>query len=277
MTLDIPPPEPSSVAAFVDERGRQAAFEELGAEVDAGRGPIDSRLEKRQARRERLRLLIRRPGFVIGTVILVWWIICAIGGDAITPYNPITSFSTPSQPPSTEHWMGTDTLGRDVLSRVMAGARDVLIAAPIAAIISVTLGTIIGLVMGYYRGWVDEVTSRLVEALLSIPLILVALLVVTSLGSSKATVIGTVAILFTPIVARTVRAAVLAESQLDYVTSARLRGRVGHLRDDAGDPAQHQRGRSSSSSQCASATPCSRSPRCRSSAPASSHRRPTGA
>ncbi len=227
MTLDIPPPEPSSVAAFVDERAATAAFEELGEEVDAGRGPLDSRLEKRQARRERLRLLIRRPGFVIGTVILVWWIICAIGGDAITPYNPITSFSTPSQPPSTEHWMGTDALGRDVLSRVMAGARDVLIAAPIAAIIGVTLGTIIGLVMGYYRGWVDEVTSRLVEALLSIPLILVALLVVTSLGSSKATVIGTVAILFTPIVARTVRAAVLAESQLDYVTSARLRGESG--------------------------------------------------
>ena len=213
---------PSSTSA-----AEAAAFEELGAEVDAGRAPLDSRLEKRQARRERLRLLIRRPGFIIGTVILVWWIVCAIGGDAITPYNPITSFSTPSQPPSAEHWMGTDALGRDVLSRVMAGARDVLIAAPIAAVIGVTLGTMVGLLMGYYRGWVDEVTSRLVEALLSIPLILVALLVVTSLGSSRATVIGTVAILFIPIVARTVRAAVLAESQLDYVTSARLRGESG--------------------------------------------------
>ncbi len=157
----------------------------------------------------------------------MWWIVCAIGGDAITPYNPINSFSTPSQPPSAEHWMGTDALGRDVLSRVMAGARDVLIAAPIAAVIGVTVGTMVGLLMGYYRGWVDEVTSRLVEALLSIPLILVALLVVTSLGSSRATVIGTVAILFIPIVARTVRAAVLAESQLDYVTSARLRGESG--------------------------------------------------
>jgi len=114
-----------------------------------------------------------------------------------------------------------------VLSRVMAGARDVLIAAPIAAILSVAAGAMLGLLMGYYRGWVDEVISRIIEALLSIPVILVALLITASLGSSRIVVIGTVAVLFTPIVTRTVRAAVLSESQLDYVTSARLRGESG--------------------------------------------------
>ena len=81
--------------------------------------------------------------------------------------------------------------------------------------------------MGYYRGWVDEVLSRFIEALLSIPVILVALLIVSTLGPSRAVVILTVAVLFTPIVTRTVRAAVLAEAQLDYVTSARLRGESG--------------------------------------------------
>ena len=78
--------------------------------------------------------------------------------------------------------MGTDQLGRDVLSRVMAGARDVLIVAPIAAILSVIAGTLLGLLMGYYRGWVDEVLSRLIEALLSIPVVLMALLITATLG-----------------------------------------------------------------------------------------------
>ena len=227
MALNMPPPDASSASAFVDERAEAAALEELGAEVDGGQGPIDVRAEKRQARKERLRLLIRRPGFVVGTLILLFWIVCAVFGNRITPYDPINGFSTPSSMPSSEHWFGTDTLGRDVLSRVMAGARDVLIAAPVAAVVSVAVGTLIGLVMGYYRGGVDEVISRLIETLLSIPVILLALLVVVSLGSSKLVVIGTVSVLFIPIVARTVRAAVLAEAQLDYVTSARLRGESG--------------------------------------------------
>ena len=100
MTLDLPPPEADSAAAFVDERAVEAAFDEIGAEVDAGAAPIDSRAEKRQARRERLRLLLRRPGFVIGTVIILVWTVCAIGGDRITPYNPISDFFIPSRPPS---------------------------------------------------------------------------------------------------------------------------------------------------------------------------------
>jgi len=123
--------------------------------------------------------------------------------------------------------MGTDTIGRDVLSRVMAGSRDVLIAAPIAAIVSVIAGTLLGLVMGYYRGWVDEILGRVIEALLSIPVILVAVLILATLGSSRFVVVMTVAVLFTPIVTRTIRAAVLSEAQLDYVTSAKLRGESG--------------------------------------------------
>jgi peptide/nickel transport system permease protein len=109
----------------------------------------------------------------------------------------------------------------------MAGARDVLIAAPIAAVMSVALGSLIGIVMGFYRGLTDEVISRFIEALLSIPVVLIALLIISVLGASRMVVIGTVAVLFTPIVARTVRAATLAEGQLDYVTAARLRGESG--------------------------------------------------
>lgn len=188
---------------------------------------FDARGEKRLARRERLRLLVRRPGFIVGSLILLFWLVCAIGGDNITPFDPINDFGVSSQAPSADHLFGTDQLGRDVLSRVMAGARDVLVAAPIAAVLSVALGAMLGVIMGYYRGWVDEVLSRIIEALLSIPVVLVALLIISVLGASGIIVIGTVAVLFTPIVARTVRAATLAEAQLDYVTAARLRGESG--------------------------------------------------
>ncbi len=123
--------------------------------------------------------------------------------------------------------MGTDRLGRDVLSRVMVGSRDVLIVAPLAALLGVTAGTLLGLVMGYYRGTVDDVLSRLVEAFLALPVVLVALLTLVVLGSSPLVVVCVVGILFTPIVARTVRSAVLTERQLDYVTAAKLRGESG--------------------------------------------------
>jgi len=225
--LNIPPPDPASAAAVVEVAAAEAARDGLLGEVRPGGPAIDMRAERRQARRERRRLLFRRPGFVIGSVILLFWLFCAVAGERITPHDPINDFGPPSESPSSSYLMGTDQLGRDVLSRVMAGARDVLIAAPIAAILSVAAGAMLGLLMGYYRGWVDEVISRIIEALLSIPVILVALLITASLGSSRIVVIGTVAVLFTPIVTRTVRAAVLSESQLDYVTSARLRGESG--------------------------------------------------
>lgn len=191
---------------------------------DGGAAAPKVESERSQARRERRNLLFKKPAFLFGLFILAVWIVCAVFGEAITPYHPLNDFGPPSQRPNADHWFGTDQLGRDVLSRVMAGARDVLIAAPIVAGLSVVVGTAIGLVMGYYRGWVDEVLSRLIEAVFAIPVILVALLIITSLGSSTPVVVGTVAVLFTPVVARTVRSAALTESRLDYVTSARLRG-----------------------------------------------------
>ncbi|HEY8636114.1 MAG TPA: ABC transporter permease [Candidatus Limnocylindrales bacterium] len=183
--------------------------------------------ERSQARRETIRVLVRRPAFIIGTLILLGWIITAVLGQRITPYDPLNSFAAGHLPPSSAHLMGTDRLGRDVLSRVMVGSRDVLIVAPLAALVGVSAGTFLGLVMGYYRGFVDDILSRIVEAFLALPVILVALLTLVVLGSSPLVVICVVGILFTPIVARTVRSAVLSERQLDYVTAAKLRGESG--------------------------------------------------
>ena len=168
-------------------------------------------------------------------MVLLGWVLTAILGERITPYDPFNHFFLNHQPPGyvtrgdvTElHLFGTDRLGRDVLSRVMVGSRDVLIVAPLAAIFGVTAGTLLGLIMGFYRGVIDDVLSRLVEAFLALPVILVALLTLVVLGPSPLVVVGVVGILFTPIVARTVRSAVLSERQLDYVTAAKLRGESG--------------------------------------------------
>jgi peptide/nickel transport system permease protein len=191
--------------------------------------------ERTQARRETIRQLLRRPAFLVGIVVLVGWVLTAILGERITPYDPFNYFFLNHQPPGqvtrgdvTElHLFGTDRLGRDVLSRVMVGSRDVLIVAPLAAVFGVTAGTLLGLIMGFYRGFIDDVLSRLVEAFLALPVILVALLTLVVLGPSPLVVVAVVGTLFTPIVARTVRSAVLSERQLDYVTSAKLRGESG--------------------------------------------------
>ncbi|MFL5687913.1 MAG: ABC transporter permease, partial [Chloroflexota bacterium] len=183
--------------------------------------------ERSQARRETVRVLLRRPAFIIGNIVIFGWIVCAVLGQRITPYDPFNYFAAGHLPPSPEHWMGTDRLGRDVLSRVMVGSRDVLIVAPLAALLGVAAGTLLGLIMGYYRGRVDDVLSRLVEAFLALPVILVGLLTLVVLGTSPLVVIFVVGILFTPIVARTVRSAVLSERELDYVTAAKLRGETG--------------------------------------------------
>ena len=158
------------------DRRRQAVGDDvLGEAGPVARLPGDTKADRRLARKERFRLLVRRPGFLVGTVVLLFWIVCAVLGDRITPDDPINDFSTPNLSPGSGHWLGTDQFGRDVLSRVMAGSRDVLIVAPIAATLGVVFGTLLGLLMGYYRGWVDEVLSRILEVLLSIPVVLMAL------------------------------------------------------------------------------------------------------
>ena len=204
--------------------------EPLGPSVSSGGPPASlelARVERKQARKEQWRLLRRRPGFIVGSLILLFWLVCAIGGDRITPFDPINDLGIPLQRPGAEHWFGTDDVGRDVLSRVMAGARDVLIVSFIAASIAVIVGSMLGLIMGYVRGVADEAIGRVIEAILSIPVVLIGLLIISVLGASKPVVIFTVAALFTPIVARTVRTAVLNEAQLDYVEAAKLRGESG--------------------------------------------------
>jgi len=170
-------------------------------------------------------MLRRSPTLWIGAVMTMTWVVFAIFGDFVTGFDPLdTDLLARNEGPSAEHWLGTDLLGRDVLSRLLAGSRQVLLIAPTATFIGTVLGTALGLTTGFYRGWTDEILGRIFDAILSIPIIITAILVLAAIGSNSTGIIFVIAFGFTPIIARTVRAATLAESGLDYVIAARLRG-----------------------------------------------------
>ena len=167
---------------------------------------------------------LARPGFLTGAGIVLFWVLCALFGKHLAPQSPFADdLMNPLAPPSAAHWFGTDQIGRDVFSRVIAGARSILSVAPAATLLSALCGTTLGLVTGYVGGWLDTLLSRLIEVILALPLIVVALLVLVALGPSSLNVTLVIALVFTPIIARTVRSAVLAECKLDYVPAAQLR------------------------------------------------------
>jgi peptide/nickel transport system permease protein len=197
--------------------------------VSVGAVPIESAAAlsagRREVRRELLRELVRSPVFAVGALILLVWIVCAIFGSSLAPDDPnAQNLLSINKAPSGAHIFGTDQLGRDVLSRVMTGSRNLLIVAPLATLLGTVLGTAVGLVMGYFRGVVDDVLGRFVEAFLALPLLVTAIIASYGLGRSNLELIIVIGLLFTPLIARTVRATVLQERELDYVAAARLRG-----------------------------------------------------
>lgn len=180
--------------------------------------------DERAAQRERLRLLTRSGVFIAGALILLFWVICAIFGKSIAPQDPFaTDPLTDLLGPRGSHWFGTDRVGRDVFARVIVGARDILIVAPIATVLGTVLGTTLGLVTGYFRGATDNILSRFIDAFLALPTVIIALLAIVALSTSRWTVIVVIAVVFAPIIARTVRAAVLQEREMEYVAAAQLR------------------------------------------------------
>jgi len=186
-------------------------------------GPAEPH-DEHHAQREQLRLLLRSPIFIVGTLVVLFWIVCAIFGSVIAPkdayaVDPLNSLRSPTG----SHWFGTDDIGRDVLSRVIVGARGILIVAPLATILGTVVGTALGLVTGYFRGLVDNVVSRFIDAFLALPTVIIALLAIVALSTSKSAVILVIAVVFAPVIARTVRAAVLQEREMEYVSAAQLR------------------------------------------------------
>jgi peptide/nickel transport system permease protein len=177
-------------------------------------------------RREFRAQLLRSKTFIVGGIILLFWVMCAIVPALISNHDPARQdpLSKWVRPFTDGHLLGTDRFGRDVFSRMIYGAREIMLIAPAATVLGTVVGVLLGLSMGYLRGIVDDVLSRIIEALISLPVILVALLALTSLSAGRLTIICVIGFLYAPLIARTVRAAVMAERDLDYVRAAELRG-----------------------------------------------------
>jgi peptide/nickel transport system permease protein len=185
---------------------------------------VAAALEQRRQRRYLIRALLRSPTFVTGVLIVLFWIFMGIFSTAFTQ-SPLAQHPFAIlQSPSAAHWFGTDDLGRDVLARTMAGARTVLIIAPLATLLALLWGGIIGLIAGFYRGLTDDIIMRLVDVLLALPVIITSILILSLFGKSLAIVIVVIGALFTPVVSRTIRSAVIGEREREYVMAARLRG-----------------------------------------------------
>jgi len=176
--------------------------------------------------RKRRRQSMGQNGLInAAMVVVVMFVVFALLAELIAPYPPDQVHITARmQPPSAEFWLGTDNMGRDLLSRVIHGTRGVLVTSVLAASLGVIWGTIVGLTSGYVGGWFDEITMRLVDALLALPSILLALLLLARLGASRLSIVLGIGIVYTPTVARVVRSAVLAIKNMEFVLAARLRG-----------------------------------------------------
>ena len=172
-----------------------------------------------------VRSLFSKPTSAIGTTITLLFILVAILGPLIAPYgaNEIIA-SEARQPPSTTHWFGTDNLGRDVFSRVLLGAGEILLLAGLGTVLAVIAGTLLGLLAGYRGGWFDEIIMCLFDSLLALPALLLALLLLGTVGRSQNSVLIVIIVVYTPIVARVVRSVVLAVKPQGFVEAARLVG-----------------------------------------------------
>lgn len=171
------------------------------------------------------RRLLRDHAAVAGLMVIMFLIIIAIAASWITPYDPNDqSFRIKLKPPSTEHWLGTDEFGRDVLSRVLVGTRVALYVGIVPVIVAMTIGVTLGLAAGYYGKSVDQVIMRLIDILLAFPWLLLAIGIMAVLGPGINNVVIAVAIVNIPAFARIVRGSVLSIKEKEYVEAARAMG-----------------------------------------------------
>ncbi|HTS20817.1 MAG TPA: ABC transporter permease [Casimicrobiaceae bacterium] len=180
--------------------------------------------------RRALRRLARRRGAMVALGVVVFFVAIALLAGILSPYDPIaTSWSAVRKAPSAAHWFGTDEIGRDVLSRVIFGTRASLLAGVVAVSIALALGVPIGLAAGYLGGWIDALISRMTDAMLACPFLILAIALAAFLGPSLANAMIAIGISATPIFIRLTRAQVLQAKVEDYVEAARAVGN-SHLR-----------------------------------------------
>ncbi len=166
------------------------------------------------------------PIAMVGASIVLFWVLCALLAPWIAPYPPnkLDMLAIDDPYPSAAHWLGVDNLGRDMVSRLIWGARTVLTVAPIAVLGATMLGIILGLTAGYRGGWVDNVIMRICDTLLAFPRIILYLIIIARFGASALNIVLVVTFTAAPIIARIVRGVTLDVRNRDYVAAARMRG-----------------------------------------------------
>ncbi len=168
--------------------------------------------------------LLRNRSIVIGAGLVLFIALLAVSADLIAPYNPLrNNVRARLNAPSAAHWLGTDHFGRDILSRILFGARVSLLIGACTVLLTGLLGVTIGLAAGYFRR-LDNPVMRLMDALMAFPAILLAIALAAVLGASVPNVIFALGVATTPHTARVVRAAVLVAREMDYVDAARALG-----------------------------------------------------
>ena len=171
---------------------------------------------------------------MIGAALVLFWIVVAILAPVLAPFDPnatMVPFQKPgavfagndSIPPGT-FWLGTDQLGRDILSRVIWGSQTVLIYAPLATLSAYTVGILMGLAAGYFRGWIDDLLSRVADIILSFPVLVLYIIIIATIGASGVNIIIAITFASAPGIMRIVRGLVLDLRNRDYVAAAQTRG-----------------------------------------------------
>lgn len=194
--------------------------------------PVDTEVGAEQVtltRRRGLRRVLRTPGGLFAGMLLGTVLVVAVFADVIAPTDPFAARFESLQPPSSDHWMGTDQFGRDVFSGVVYGTRRSLLISGATGAIVMVLGLVVGVTSGYRRGWIDDVLMRLTELVQTLPTLFVAILVIAVYGAGTVQLIVTLSLMMWSWLARVVRAEVLSLREREYVEAAVASG-ASHLR-----------------------------------------------
>ncbi|MDU3131572.1 MAG: ABC transporter permease [Bradyrhizobium sp.] len=171
------------------------------------------------------RQLVKRKGAMVGLGLIAAFILLAVAAPLVAPYDPLkTSWTLVRKAPSAAHWFGTDDLGRDVQARVLYGARASLLAGAISVVIALSIGVPIGMIAGYRGGFVDALISRITDAMLACPFLILAIALAAFLGPSLGNAMIAIGISATPIFVRLTRGEVLNVKVEEYVEAARSVG-----------------------------------------------------
>jgi len=203
-----------------------------------GPGPKIMRRTRRAKLRDGLAILWASKTAVVGLVIVLFWVFAAVFAPVLSPYSYTDQdWKAPNQGPTAAHPLGTDELGRDLWARLIYGARVVLVTLPVTedlwvpggtalwgVFAALAAGATLGLLAGYKGGWMDEILMRLLDAMMSVPIILLYLIIVAAIGASAVNVVIAIAIVGTPGIARLVRGLTLDIKTRDYVRAAETRG-----------------------------------------------------